>query len=190
MPKAFDKVSPPDPKLMTSTTSVPHYRRTSSLDWTSSINLSLLALSGGALALGLAAGWTGRLVAAHWLWIGGIVPTLASLLISIPISLTRGVFGLDVIAALSMAGTLALGETLAGVVISLMFAGGQVLEDFAQGRARRDMSALLERAPSTANRYGANGIEQIAIADVKPGDRLMVRAGETVPVDAESHLVQ
>ena len=152
-------------------------------NWGGRLNLALLALSAGALASGLVAIWTGRPVLAHWLWIGGIVPTLLSLSVSIPVSLMRGIFGLDVIAALSMAGTLALGETLAGVVVSLMFAGGQVLEDFARSRARRDMSALLERAPSTANRYGANGIEQIAIADVKAGDRLMVRAGETVPVD-------
>ena len=152
-------------------------------DWNGRINPVLLALAALALLTGLLAYLAGSSNLAHWLWIGGIVPSLATLVVAIPRSLMRGVFGLDIIAALSMAGTLALGENLAGVVISLMFSGGQVLEDFAQGRARRDMSALLGRAPSTANRYGPNGLEQVAIAKIMPGDRLMVRTGETVPTD-------
>ena len=152
-------------------------------DWNGRINLVLLALAALALLTGLMAYLAGSSNLAHWLWIGGIVPSLATLVVAMPRSLMRGVFGLDIIAALSMAGTLALGENLAGVVNSMMFSGGQVLEDFAQNRARRDMSALLGRAPSTANRYGPNGLEQVAIAKIMPGDRLMVRTGETVPTD-------
>ena len=51
---------------------------------------------------------------------------------------------------MAMAGALAVGETLAGIVVALMYSGGQLLEDYAAGRARREMTALLGRVPKTA----------------------------------------
>jgi len=92
-------------------------------------------------------------------------------------------FGLDLIAALAMAGSLALGEHLAGVVIALMFAGGQGLEAFAEYRARRDMSALLGRVPRTAQRLANGATETVSIERIAPQDHLLIRAGEVVPVD-------
>ena len=55
--------------------------------------------------------------------------------------------GVDVIALLAMAGSLLLGEYLAGAVIALMLSGGGMLELYAAGRARKELSGLLERAP-------------------------------------------
>ena len=79
---------------------------------------------------------------------------------------------------------MALGEYLTGAVIALMLASGRSLEDFAEARARREMSALLSRVPRTANRYDAgNNLVQIPLDLIKPGDRLLVRAGEAVPTD-------
>jgi hypothetical protein len=51
---------------------------------------------------------------------GGV---LLGLLVGIGLSLRRGEFGLDLIAALAMAGALALGEYLAGIIIALMYTG-------------------------------------------------------------------
>ena len=61
--------------------------------------------------------------------------------------------GVDVIAALAIGGSLVLDEYLAGAIIGLMLATGRALEGFANRRARRDLSALLERAPRTVTRY-------------------------------------
>ncbi len=61
--------------------------------------------------------------------------------------------GVDLIALLAMGGALALEEYLAGAVIAFMLATGRALEDFADARAHRELSALLERAPRTAHRY-------------------------------------
>jgi hypothetical protein len=61
---------------------------------------------------------------AHWLWAAGIIPVLAILIVTIILSLRRGDFGLDVIAALAMGFALAGGEALAGIIVALMFAGG------------------------------------------------------------------
>jgi heavy metal translocating P-type ATPase len=105
------------------------------------------------------------------------------LLVQIAVSLRRGDVGLDVVAALSMSAALLFGEPLAGNVVALMYAGGQLLEGFAQGRARREMTALLGRVAHTAMRFGESGLEAVAIESIKPGDRLLIREGEVLPVD-------
>ena len=91
--------------------------------------------------------------------------------------------GVDLIAVLAMAGALALGEYLAGAVIAFMLATGRALEDFAEVRAHRELSALLERAPRSAHRYDGGSLSTVPIGDVRPGDRLLVKHGEVVPVD-------
>jgi heavy metal translocating P-type ATPase len=90
---------------------------------------------------------------------------------------------LDLIAALSMAGSLYLGEYLAGNVIAMMFAGGQVLETYAHSRARQEMKALLTRTPRHATRYEGESLVTVAIDTVKIGDHLLIRPGDVLPVD-------
>ncbi len=115
----------------------------------------------------------------------GTTLVLITLIVIIIRSLARGSVGLDIVAALSMAGSLALGEWVAGNVVALMFAGGQVLEAYAQARARKDMTALISRAPRYAQRYRGLEIEVIAVELIKPGDRLMIRPGDVLPVDGQ-----
>src|SRR6266511_4087584 len=112
--------------------------------WT---KLALVAVPALALMSGAAAHIGGEIALARVIFVAGTVPVLAALLVTIVASLARGEIGLDLIAALAMAGSLALGERLAGVVIALMLAGGQGLEAYAEGRVRREMSALLSRMP-------------------------------------------
>jgi heavy metal translocating P-type ATPase len=114
----------------------------------------------------------------------GALPVLAVLLRDIAHGLRRGETGLDLVAALSIGFALLLGEPLAAVVVALMYAGGQWLEAFARQRARREMTALLARMPRTATRHAADGtLETVPIAALAPGDRVLVRQGEVVPVD-------
>ena len=65
--------------------------------------------------------------------------------------------GVDTIALVAMVGSLALGQELAGAVVGLMFSGGAALEDFASARARRELTALIQRdcqAPRSRRRTG------------------------------------
>ena len=87
----------------------------------------------------------------------GTVPVLAALLAEIAVSLFHREVGLDIVAALSMSAALAFDEPLAGNVVALMYAGGQHLESYAEGRARREMTALLGRVARTAMRYADGG---------------------------------
>ena len=136
-----------------------------------------------ALLAGLAAWAWGDQAWADRLWLIGTGPILVVLIFTIIRALAKGQFGLDIIAAFSMAGALWLNEYLAGIIVALMFSGGTMLESFAQYRARRDMSALLARNPHLAHRYDKQGLRTVALDAVVPGDRLLVKAGETVPAD-------
>jgi heavy metal translocating P-type ATPase len=144
---------------------------------------ALAAWSLAALLAGLAAWLFFRSGLETAIWATGIVPVLLALIFQIAESLRRREIGLDVVALLSMGGALLLGETLAGNVVALMYSGGQLLETFAAGRARREMTALLARTPKSAMRYGPSGLEEAAVATLAPGDRILVRNGDTLPVD-------
>lgn len=91
--------------------------------------------------------------------------------------------GVDVVALLALAGTLAVGEYFAGAVITLMLASGRTLEARAQRRARRDLTALLARAPRVAHRNRGGSVETVPADQITPGDHLVVKPGEIVPVD-------
>src|SRR2546427_2261587 len=125
----------------------------------------------------------GAHAAAHAAWGAtaaiGIVPIAAETVTG----LLQREFGVDVIAVLALAGSLALREFLAGAVIALMLASGRALEDFADSRAHRELSALLARAPRTVTRYEEGRLVTRPIESVRPGDRLIVKTGEVVPVD-------
>ena len=91
--------------------------------------------------------------------------------------------GVDTIALVAMVGALALGEELAGAVIGLMFSGGASLEAIASRRARRELTALIQRAPKVAQLRIDDRLEEVPVERVKAGDVVLVRTGEVVPVD-------
>ena len=91
--------------------------------------------------------------------------------------------GVDTIALVAMVGALALGQELAGAVIGLMFSGGSSLEVIASRRARRELTALIQRAPKVAQVRVGERLEEVAVDRVGTGDVVLVRTGEVVPVD-------
>ncbi|MEV5052854.1 heavy metal translocating P-type ATPase [Arthrobacter sp. LAR12-1-1.1] len=107
--------------------------------------------------------------------------------------LAGGQWGIDILAVTAIVSTVLVGEYIASMIIVLMLAGGTALEDYAAGRARGELTALLERVPQTAHRErngsaaagtptdGQN--EDVAATDVEIGDILLVRPGEVVPLD-------
>ena len=117
------------------------------------------------------------------LWVAVIVGTLLPTTWSVLRALARGDVGVDVIALLAMAAALVGGELLAGSVVAVMLLGGNALEAFAAGRAERELTALLRRAPRIAHRRTDSTWEEVPVDAVLPGDLVLVRAGEVVPVD-------
>jgi heavy metal translocating P-type ATPase len=108
---------------------------------------------------------------------------IVGLAVSIVRDLLVGRFGVDAVALLSMVGALALWRNLAAIVVAAMYAGGNALEEFAISRAERDLRSLVDRAPRVAHRVTDGRVDDVPVSEVAIGDRLLVRAGEVVPVD-------
>jgi heavy metal translocating P-type ATPase len=142
---------------------------------------SLAALSilvGGALYL------SGEHAAASEVWAAAVLVLAAELAFEVVRTvIVDHHMGVDTIALVAMVGALALGEEFAGVIIGLMFSGGQTLEDIASTRARRELTSLIQRAPKVAQLRVGDGLEQVPVAQVMAGDVVVVRSGEVVPVD-------
>jgi heavy metal translocating P-type ATPase len=146
-----------------------------------SVAILLVVLS--AVITGGAAWLAGAHRIADLVWAGGVLVALVPLTFSVVRDLLHRETGVDIIALLAMAGSLVLGQFLAGAVIGLMLSGGQALERYASTRARRELSGLLSRAPQTVHRYGDGILSTVPIAEVREGDLLLVKPGEVVPVD-------
>lgn len=97
--------------------------------------------------------------------------------------LLRGRFAADLVATLAILTALVLGEYFAGAVIVLMQSGGEALEQYAMGRASDALEALLERAPKVGHRLRDGTIEEVPVDAIRPGDELVIRPGDLVPVD-------
>ena len=144
---------------------------------------ALFAIAIVGLLLGLIAWSADRIDLAKWCWAAGTLPVVAGLLVSMIRDFLAGRLGVDAVAFVSMSGALALGQNLAGIVIAVMYAGGNILEDFAVSRAERDLRSLIDRAPKIAHRRAASAVEDVPIEQVAVGDNILVHAGEVVPVD-------
>lgn len=144
---------------------------------------ALIAIALTGLVLGLAAWASGQFDVANWCWAAGTIPVVVGLLVSMIRDLLAGRMGVDSVAFVSMSAALVLGQNLAGIVIAIMYAGGNLLEDIAVARAERDLRSLIDRAPRIAHRRNGSSVEDVPIEAIMVGDDILVSAGEVVPVD-------
>ncbi len=97
-----------------------------------------------------------------------------------------GEFGSDVLAVIAIAATAVTNEWLAASVIAVMLATGRALEQWAAGKARNQLEALIRRAPAQAHVVTEGGeIINRGLSLVAPGSTLLVRSGEVVPLDGK-----
>ena len=136
------------------------------------------------LAVGIALNVSGYGTAARWLLSAYALAVAAAEAVGMVRELAHGKAGVDILAVTAILATVVVGEFWASMVIVVMLTGGEALEDYAARRAKRELTALLERAPVTAHRLLDGGVVvEVPIGDVRVGDRLCVRPGEVVPVD-------
>lgn len=137
----------------------------------------LVAAVGGVMALCDQQGWARLMISAFAL-------VVASIQFGDMVrGLFRGRWGIDVLAIMAIVATVVVGEFWASLVIVLMLSGGEALEDYAAGRAKRELSALLARAPQIAHRLRQGGTDEIPVNDVVIGDTLLIKPSEIIPVD-------
>lgn len=140
------------------------------------------ALLASAIALPIdIAGWH---IAAHILLVIVSLAALMPFLGEIWRDIRTGKYGVDILAAVAILSSVLLGQYWAGMVIVLMLSGGQALEHYAGQRAVRELDALLTRAPQKARVLRGRKEIEVQASEVRKGDKLIIRPGELVPVDA------
>jgi heavy metal translocating P-type ATPase len=95
-----------------------------------------------------------------------------------------GRYGIDILAATAIVASVLLHQYWAGMVVVLMLTGGKALEDFAEHRAKSELDALLKHAPQTARVIRKGKTLTIPVEDIRINDKILIKAGELVPVDA------
>ncbi|MDI9627960.1 MAG: heavy metal translocating P-type ATPase [Acidobacteriota bacterium] len=152
------------------------------IDWVKRYPAVAATLVVGLAGIGLLL--AGMKDASHWL-VGAYALLVAAWQAASMIrSLVRRQFGLDVLAVTAITATVLVGDPWAGLIVVLMLTGGEALEDYANARAHREISALLERAPRRARRWVRDGeFVEIPVSELQVSDLVMVRPGEVVPVD-------
>lgn len=91
---------------------------------------------------------------------------------------------MNVLMTIAVLGAIGIGEWLEAAVVTFLFALSLALESWSIGRARRAVEALLAIAPPTARLLAADGTDtEVNAANVKVGDRLLVRPGDRIPLD-------
>lgn len=149
--------------------------------------LVAIALLVGAVGLVLLA--LGHEAIARWVVSGFAVLVALLQLRDMVRDLMSGSWGIDVLAIIAIAATVTVGEYWASLIIVVMLSGGEALEDYAEHRAKRELTSLLSNAPRVAHRLTSGSdadtaaTKEVPVDEVVVGDRLLVRPGEVVPVD-------
>ncbi len=91
---------------------------------------------------------------------------------------------MNLLMTVAVVGAMAIGEWFEAATVSFLFALSLAIESWSVGRARRAIAELLDLAPPTARLLRPDGSEAtIPVAEIKPGDRFIVPAGERIPLD-------
>jgi len=91
---------------------------------------------------------------------------------------------MNLLMTVAVLGAVAIGEWFEAATVSFLFALSLALESWSVGRARRAIAALLDLAPPTVRLLRPDGSEaEVPVAEVSPGDRFIVPAGERIALD-------
>ncbi len=145
---------------------------------------TLFAAAVVTVIIGLALQLAGRHTAVDWLLGTAAIIELLPLAWRMWRDIQSGTYGIDILAATAIITSVILGQYWAAIVIVVMLTGGEALEDFAEHRAKRELDALLKLAPRRAHVIRKGKTLDVSAGDVKPGEKILIKAGELVPVDA------
>ncbi|MGM0198606.1 heavy metal translocating P-type ATPase [Enterococcus sp. DIV1314a] len=89
-----------------------------------------------------------------------------------------------ILMTLAAIGAVFLGDYDEGALLILIFSGAHFLEEYAEGRSKREITALLKMNPTKARLRQANGeYVMVEVETLKIGDQLKVLPGDQVPTD-------
>jgi Cd2+/Zn2+-exporting ATPase len=115
---------------------------------------------------------------ASYLLVGGEV------LIKAVRNITKGeIFDENFLMGIATIGAFAIGEYPEGAAVMIFFRVGEAFQDYAVGRSRRSISALMDIRPDYANLKNAGGLVRVSPETVRIGDLIVVKPGEKIPLD-------
>ena len=85
--------------------------------------------------------------------------------------------------AVASIGAFFVGEYPEAVAVMLFYQIGEMFEDYAVGKSRKSITGLMDIRPDSANLKTETGIVAVSPSEVHPGDLIIVRPGEKVPLD-------
>jgi Cd2+/Zn2+-exporting ATPase len=147
-----------------------------------------VAVGGGLLALASYAVDSG---AAEGSTVGTVLALASVAVNGLPIvwGAVKGVLGrevnVDELVSLAIVASLIQGEYLTAAVVSFVMTLGSLVEQATSDSARRAIQSLVRMAPETATVLEGDGQRTVPVEAVSVGDRLLVKPGDQVPVDAE-----
>lgn len=141
-----------------------------------------IVLGIGSVALILNFGFKLSNIANFLIIISGIIIAFSMLIEMIKV-LKTGNFGVDLLAIISITATIIAKNYWAALIILIMLTGGDSLEDFASKKASADLSLLLDNSPKTAHIVKKSQIKDVLADTVPIGATLLIKPGETVPID-------
>ncbi len=143
-----------------------------------------LALALVGLIAGLILYFTGQHTASEWVM--GSISIIESLPIirSMWADLKSGAYGVDILALTAIIASVILRQDFAAIIIVIMLTGGESLETYAERRAHSELNALLEGSPQQAHILRGRKTIDVKASAVNAGDKIIVKPGEIVPVDA------
>ena len=99
-------------------------------------------------------------------------------------NIIRGqVFNEHFLMTIATLGAFAIHEMPEAVAVMLFYVVGELFQDIAVNRSRRSIKSLLEIKPDSANLKDNLVIIKVSPEDVNPGDQIVIRAGEKIPLD-------
>lgn len=98
-------------------------------------------------------------------------------------ALRRRYLGIELLVTLAAIGAIFLGEYFEAAAVTFLFALGGLLENRAMRRTRDALQNLWESVPKIATLIVGETEREVPIREVKPGDVVLVRPGDRIPVD-------
>ncbi len=90
-----------------------------------------------------------------------------------------------ILVVIALVGSAYVGEYLAGAVVAFMMIGGEFLEELTLEKTRNAVRELVRLVPATAWVQNGGEWREVPIDEVEPGDLVLVRPGQRVPVDGK-----
>lgn len=93
------------------------------------------------------------------------------------------VFDENFLMTAATAGAFALGEYSEGVAVMLFYQIGELFQSYAVNKSRKSIAALMDIRPDYANIERDGKVVRVSPEDVRPGEDIIVTAGEKIPLD-------